>query len=473
VQLPTYYEIPRVKQALDKHTDETFRQSVTSLVVILTTFSGIVLSRILTHRLCMRRSLAYILEFALIVVPGTLFVTVAYPYSVHFVVFMVLLLIVYIWCTRALTYARNRDLFDLGTRPAFLTVLRALTHLITAICILAIDFECFHRPYRKSKNYGAQLMDTGIGLFVATMAMVSRRSRNFSDLRRSLLRSALPLILLGCARTLSITIIGYGQDDHEYGKHLNAFFILGLTKLLGSVISYFAHNDMQLLPFSLVLLIVHQMGLSFADNAAYVMDEDIDRSSWLNANREGLYALPGFVVIYLFFIYFMRWLLSNTLLSYAEMLKKLRQLLSFALLSWALTLVSVYTVGVSRVTCNLGYVMWMLAIVITMLLLSLFVFDFIINSVVPTEYNPIECVEKGVKVTEESGEKSVWFIICEALNMNGLTFFLLANLLTGFVNIFLKPEERSDSVSLLILLVYMFVATCVVYHLFSKRIRLA
>jgi len=132
-----------------------------------------------------------------------------------------------------------------------LSVLRALTHLITAICILAIDFGSFYRPYRKSRQYGAKLMDTGIGLFVFTMAMVSRRSRHLSDFRRSVIYSAMPLILLGLARTVAILTLGYGQDAHEYGQHLNAFFTLGFTKILGALVSLLARRDLHLLPLGL------------------------------------------------------------------------------------------------------------------------------------------------------------------------------------------------------------------------------
>lgn len=248
VPLITNTENPRV--LYNKHISESIDQSFTSLLVILTTFWGVVLARIATHRLSSYGSAisCYLLEFPLIVLPGVLFVTVAHEYSLHFVAVMILACGYFIWFTGALSRARSRAYFELGKRSTTLTIGRALTHLITAICILAIDFQSFHRPYRKSKLFGAQLMDTGIGFFVETMGVVSRRPRNYLELRRSVLHSAMPLILLGFARTLSIQIVGYGQDEHEYGKHLNAFFTLGLTKLFGSLLSYFLCDDSHLLP---------------------------------------------------------------------------------------------------------------------------------------------------------------------------------------------------------------------------------
>lgn len=474
----TLLDLETAPNHYDKHILESIERGFTSLLVILTTFSGIVLARVATHRLCTQisPSMCFLVEFPLIILPGVLFVTVAHRYSGLFVGVLAISFIGLIVMTGSLSRARSRAHFDLGKRPTVLTIVRALTQLITAICILAIDFESFHRPYRKSQRFGAQLMDTGIGLFVVTMGLVSRRPRNCSDLRKSLLRSALPLILLGFARTLALEIIGYGQDEHEYGRHLNAFFTLGFTKLFGSLFSYLPRSDFQLIPLAVVVLVTHQFGLSFAGISDYVMDEDLKRSTFLSANREGLLSLPGFVCIYLISIYLSRWLVSKTLLSYAEMIRKLKQLGLFSALCWGLMVGAANAVGISRVTCNMGYVFWMIGITSTMVWLTLFIFDFIISSVLPldTTIAVAESLEKGSSspITAVPNKGGV-FLICESLNMNGLTFFLLANVLTGGVNIFLAPEDRSNFTSVVILLAYMLLATFVVFQLYMKRIRIA
>jgi len=232
----------------------TLVQSWESLLLILTTFWCILLARVVTHRLRLHGSpnLCYAVEFVLVILPCILLVTVAVDYSSYIGVVIFVVTLWFLRRSRALHLARTRSQFDLGgNRPMALSVLRALTHLITAICILAIDFGSFYRPYRKSRQYGAKLMDTGIGLFVFTMAMVSRRSRHLSDFRRSVIYSAMPLILLGLARTVAILTLGYGQDAHEYGQHLNAFFTLGFTKFLGALVSLLARRDLHLLPLGL------------------------------------------------------------------------------------------------------------------------------------------------------------------------------------------------------------------------------
>ncbi|EDV95537.1 uncharacterized protein At4g17910 [Drosophila grimshawi] len=467
------YELP--KHATEKRSLESIEQSFASLFVILTTFSGIILARVVIQRLKQSLTVNYLLEFPLIVLPTVLFVTVANGYSGQFVGLMIVLSFWFILRTRALSRAKCRAHFDLGSRVHALTIVRALTHLITAVCILAIDFKSFHRPYRKSRLFGAQLMDTGIGLFVVTMGLVSRRSRNSNDLRRSLLRSALPLILLGIARVVAIVTIGYGQDEHEYGQHLNAFFTLGFTKLMGSVLSLVARSDTQLLPLAIVVIVTHQLSLSVGGISDYVMDDDLPRSTLFSANREGLLSLPGFVAIYLLSICLNRWLVSKTLLTYGEIIAKLRGLLIMALNCWGFTMASALTVGISRVTCNLGYIFWMFAIMSTMVGLSIFIFDLIINNNSAADEG--DRLEQGSTVAimaEPSPEGSRGLhVICESLNLNGLTFFLLANVSTGCVNIFLKPEDRSDPASVVILTAYMFLVTFAAFLLYERRIRIA
>ncbi|XP_022212235.2 uncharacterized protein At4g17910 isoform X2 [Drosophila obscura] len=236
---------------------EILAQNAESMQLIVATFWCVLLARVAAQQLCPRSSptLCYAVEFLLIVPPVVLLVTVASDYCTHILLLMLVCSLWFLFRSQALQRARARSQFDLGgTRPTVLTLVRALTHLITAVCILAIDFGSFHRPYRKSRTFGAKLMDTGIGLFVVTMGLVSHRTRHTKDLRRSTVYAALPLLLLGLARTVALLIVGYGQDEHEYGRDLNAFFTLGLTKLFGSLASLVARRDVHLLPLGVVLL---------------------------------------------------------------------------------------------------------------------------------------------------------------------------------------------------------------------------
>jgi glucosaminylphosphatidylinositol acyltransferase len=41
-----------------------------------------------------------------------------------------------------------------STRPDFITVARSVISLITAVCILAVDFQCFPRKLAKTEKFG-------------------------------------------------------------------------------------------------------------------------------------------------------------------------------------------------------------------------------------------------------------------------------------------------------------------------------
>lgn len=240
------------------------------------------------------------------------------------------------------------------------------------------------------------------------------------------------------------------------------------------------------------VLACHQVALTFGGISEYVMDDDVPRSTLLSANREGIFSIPGFVAIYLLSIYFARWLFAKKLYSFNEMIGKVFTLLILAIVCWSLTAVSAYVVGISRVTCNLGYILWMSAIVSTVMWLIMLLFELIFQSkhieangtklneltrlMDEIQLNETENLEKGLLIPTKAAaikNNGALPIIIESLNMNGLVYFLLANISTGCVNIFLKPEDRSDAVSVLILLIYMFLVTGAVFQLYKRRIRIA
>lgn len=222
------------------------------------------------------------------------------------------------------------------------------------------------------------------------------------------------------------------------------------------------------------MLVIHQFGLIAGGLSDYVMDEDQLRNTFVNANREGLFSLPGFVAMYIIWIYMRKWFVSKTQLSYAEIVRRLQQLFAFCALCWSLAMVSLLLFGISRVTCNLSYALWMTAMCTSILLITMFIFDFIISSVLPMD-TKLSLEQGSTSSLHKSNEKGCGQVnlMCESLNMNGLCFFLLANVLTGSVNFFLYPENRSDANSVIILLFYMFLATFVVFQLYRKRIRIA
>lgn len=77
------------------------------------------------------------------------------------------------------------------------------------------------------------------------------------------------------------------------------------------------------------------------------------------------------------------------------------------------------------------------------------------------------------KVTSE--DAVVEYPTCDlisSINYNGLFYFLLANLLTGLVNMSVKTIKQSNFVAMAILTCYMFVLSAVLLFLYKKKISL-
>ena len=76
--------------------------------------------------------------------------------------------------------------------------------LVTAICILAVDFPIFPRRFAKTADYGYSLMDLGVGgyMFAAGLTAPEARGKSGQKDVRAVLVGCLPLLFLGGARLL-------------------------------------------------------------------------------------------------------------------------------------------------------------------------------------------------------------------------------------------------------------------------------
>uniref|UniRef100_A0A0K8VUD8 Phosphatidylinositol-glycan biosynthesis class W protein n=1 Tax=Bactrocera latifrons TaxID=174628 RepID=A0A0K8VUD8_BACLA len=470
-QLTGKYEIP-------------YWETVYHVLFILCTIIPVVfffaIARIACQKLEKKTSVGFfgkfIIEFVIIVIPTVLFVNVLNSYVGYVLIVFGLYVLVTLYCNYKTKTLKNQCYNLGGSRSYILTLVRAIINLLTALCILAVDFTCFPKDFRKTRRYGAGLMDVGIGLFVFAMGAVSRPPKKPADFKR-VMYIVLPLLFLGLSRTLIILHINYNQDVHEYGQHLNAFFTLGLTKLLGSSLSGLVKSGSAHVATGAAIAVIHEFSLQFFISQ-FVMDAHIPRDAFVPANREGIFSLPGFVVIYLISIVIGQALrVSDGLVSYKVLLNKL---LAFGLASiglWLCVISCIFTISIARVTCNLGYILWILAIALTMIFISMLVFHLVLN---------ISWSTRDSKTTDETYTKTAPLLgsastsdanvlptLVEAVNKNGLTFFLLANVLTGFVNMFLEPSERYDNESIFILTIYLLISIGFVQILYRWNIRLA
>uniref|UniRef100_A0A1A9VZW8 Phosphatidylinositol-glycan biosynthesis class W protein n=1 Tax=Glossina brevipalpis TaxID=37001 RepID=A0A1A9VZW8_9MUSC len=439
---------------------------------VVVTLIAAAMSRIITQKMSSmlrcKHWLRFLMEFILITLHSVFSVNVANAYVEYVCCVMFIIFGLIAWWKKCDQRARDRE-FHFGHRPQVFTLLRATISYLTVLCILAIDFENFPKFFRKTYRYGVSLMDTGIGLFVFSMGIVSQNFQKCTDLKR-LLFSVSCMLTLGFARTTILAFINYRQDEREYGVHWNAFFTLGFTKLIGTLLTAVAKSDGQLFLLGMLVLSTHEIALQ-SGLRLFVMDSNLPRDTFATANREGLCSLPGFVALYILSVYFGKQFRTKETATFSNLKKKLKLLIFGTCVNSILVILSIMTTGIARVTCNIGYVLWILNIASGMSLLYIIVFDIALDTIWPMP--SAKQSDRNDYCTSSSHMHPEVPLVMEAINYNGLTFFLLANILTGAVNIYLKPEERNDAESVLILMVYMFLTTTAMFILYKLKLRIA
>ncbi|KAL7004610.1 Glucosaminyl phosphatidylinositol (GlcN-PI) nositol acylation protein [Cystobasidiomycetes sp. EMM_F5] len=351
-------------------------------------------------------------------------------------------------------------------RP-FITVWRAHMMIMTVIAILAVDFPVFPRSFGKCETWGTSIMDLGVGSFVFALGVVSagpllkrvhtaiRAPNLISSMRRTLI-----VLFMGIVRILMVKGSDYPEHVTEYGVHWNFFFTLGLLPICGNL----AERLWPKVSFTMMAL-----GISTALLASPLQAWTIgsDRSSLIAENKEGIVSFFGYVAIYLIGYDTGMYTLPpdpyyafRPVVKYksakAKIGKLVNVLLSYAATWWALFGVMHLCVSsdyaVSRRLANLAYVLWIAAFNVSFLLLYLLA-D-IISS------RPEEVQTKAVPA------------IFNAINKNSLVLFILANLLTGFINISIRTMYASDSAAVSILVAYTVAFTTAAWVLRNKRVKL-
>ncbi|KAJ6703934.1 PHOSPHATIDYLINOSITOL-GLYCAN BIOSYNTHESIS CLASS W PROTEIN [Salix viminalis] len=342
-------------------------------------------------------------DFLFIVLPMLLIFTVLADWVYMFVIPMMVLVFSVVTANRF--DASNYPGGPLSLRTN-VSSYRVLMMIITFLCILAVDFKIFPRRHAKTETYGTSLMDLGVGSFIFANALVSRQARSVSSANwKAAVQSTSPLLLLGFARLLTTRSVDYQVHTGEYGVHWNFFFTLSGSILIG-----------------------FQYWLSHGLNVYLLSDER--GTDILSKNKEGIFSILGYWGLYLvgvqlgYYLFF-----GNRSTTAFRTIKWARVRVSFiSLVFWLVTvLLDRHVERVSRRMCNLAYVTLVLAQnlqVLAILMLS----DF----------------NAGSKISA----------LEEALNRNLLGSFLLANLLTGLVNLYVDTLFIPSLSALAILLAY-------------------
>ena len=305
-------------------------------------------------------------------------------------------------------------------RALWLDHYRAGMMLMTAICILAVDFRVFPRNFGKTERTGYSLMDAGVGSFVMSsgVSAVVASGRSGADESATtvgaFVRRLAPALVLGAGRAIVVSALNYHNHVSEYGVSWNFFVTLGLVT--GLLFPARRWTRERALTASIAVLAVHYVLLEFAGLRAYVVDPSGERESFIGGNREGIASLLGYASIYLAGLATGRAMIGGTsymavgavLLSLSSVLHPTRKLADF------------------------GYVMYIVALNVA----ALSSLIFIDNTRHPRPHP-----------------------LTRAISRNQLSVFLVANLMTGAVNLSMDTIGASNMTAMIVLTVYT-VAVC-------------
>lgn len=365
--------------------------------------------------------------------------------------------------------------------------------IVTCLAILAVDFKIFPRRFAKVENWGTSLMDMGVGSFVFSAGLVSARSvlkaqaaiwpefkttfdkSKYPGLSKRLItsfRHALPLFILGLIRLWSVKGLDYAEHVTEYGVHWNFFFTLSL---LPPFVELF-HSITDLIPsyelLAFLLVLTYQTVLESTSLKAYILVSPRGHTL-LSKNREGIFSFIGYLAIFLAGRGTGMQIIPRSTYPWQQGQNPHRRnpsLTLFVRSVLAILLFYLFTPPVifkltgglradhvSRRLANLPYVLWVVAFNTTQLLLF---------SLVDTVYFPdTHLAPPGKMQIDPTDEKAktgaATSRIMTAFNNNGLIVFLVANLLTGAVNLGTNTLDMSDRTSMAILVGYAAAVTAV------------
>jgi phosphatidylinositol glycan class W len=364
----------------------------------------------------------------------------------------------------------------------------------TCAAILAVDFPVFPRRFAKVENWGTSLMDLGVGSFVFAAGVVAPRrallarleGRKAEGLRvrmRAALGGSAVLLVLGALRTLSVKGVDYQEHVSEYGVHWNFFFTLGLlppaVALLEGLFALVPREAV-----ALAVAVAYEVLLDKTELTAYIVAAP--RDNLVSQNREGLCSFAGYLAIFLAgagtgLVVLPRdastaSTASAPLPAGAGRVARARRflattahgrLLARGALSAALFLVATdyhgFNLRVSRRLANLPYVLWIVAYNNVQLLLCSLIQDFCFPALLPADLallpSPRARLEdrRRAELREELARRarSATSRVLDGFNRNGLAVFLLANLLTGAVNLSFPTLEMSTPAAMAVLVAYM------------------
>ncbi|RDL42352.1 GPI-anchored wall transfer protein [Venustampulla echinocandica] len=327
-------------------------------------------------------------------------------------------------------------------KKPFVTIYRGAMLVVTCVAILAVDFRIFPRRFAKVETWGTSLMDVGVGSFVFSGGVVAARTLLKEQLTGKAMplstrlygsvRHSLPLIVLGLVRLYTVKGLDYAEHVTEYGVHWNFFFTMGL---LPPFLALF-QTAFQFLPsyagLAILLGTAYQIVLDSTDLTSYVLTAP--RTNLLSKNREGIFSFFGYLAIFLAGQSTGMFVLPRSTSSAASGVAQRKRLL-LTLSAWSVVWIALYclttnytygfNLSVSRRLANLPYILWTCAFNCSQITAF---------CLVETIFFPQNYKSTDAKAEKEAYETSTSRVL-DAFNRNGLALFLVANLLTGLINL--------------------------------------
>ncbi|KAJ2776072.1 Glucosaminyl phosphatidylinositol (GlcN-PI) nositol acylation protein [Coemansia javaensis] len=355
------------------------------------------------------------------------------------------------------------------TPKPYLSIYRAEMMLLTCFCILAVDFEVFPLRFAKVETFGTSVMDLGVGSFVFSAGIVGAKAflprsvggrvvaTSLAHQLRAGLWTAAPVLALGAARLVLTESVDYQKHTSEYGTHWNFFFTLGLLPLFVPLGLRVCSN---LRATATALLVGYQALYSLSPLGGWL--EGAARADLVSANREGIFSFAGYLAIFL-----LGMSLGQEILPDPPTLEARRLRLVSVLGVWTTAFAGLaltdFVLGIapSRRFANASYCFWVAGFNSAMLWLFMLIEEDLDSKLPPA--------------LARAGRPAGYDVptILEAVNTNSLTTFLVANLLTGAVNMQIETLLCTTSEAMLVLAGYtlLFMLPALLMHRAGLRLR--
>lgn len=408
------------------------------------------------------------LEFIILFTPFLLGVTLLQNYVYYLVIGLALitwtlLLRLLISGEPLLRLISDKKVSNALEPSGLLASLLSTLMLSVTVCILGVDMPIFPRRGAKTSDTGFSIMDAGIGAFIAFSGAVSAEAKHAVEsstdrtiqtklgLVMKTLSSAIPLIVLSCLRLFLIRQFGYREITEEYGTHLNFFAVLAAVKLISCLVYCIIGRRIKLNHVGIAVIVIYQIFLNY-----YAMDNIVNnetRDTFFMANKEGFLSIIGLTGYHL--VYTRLQLIiddaSKTHKRYGitQTLKALLRLAAPAMVG--LIVMHNFVQPSSRRLSNAAYVCWSALMVI-----------FLLGCEVTVNAG-IAALQRRYHNVDDFGSK-----IYRSFSQNAMPLFLLANILTGVINISFDTNNMPDLTSLATIVSYLAFLSLVAYQLLLK-----